>query len=185
MMQSDGQLSWFSVLPSSQVSLPETLPLPHAGSVQLASQPSMFLVLQKPPGQSAVVVHVSPSFAPPEQVSGVSHVSCGGVTVPLPQSVQKPVQPSPSLALPSSHSSPASINSCPQGLMVVVVVLVTVVVVVVLPEGQASPSARGTQTYVSLSLSFRVFSVPASLFFFICAAGFTVPLPFFAPFLVS
>src|SRR5262245_47098098 len=116
MMQFDGQLSKLLVLPSSQVSSPDTLPFPHAGSVQLASQPSMFLVEQKPPpGQSSSLVQVLPLFPPPVHVSGVSH-SSGAVTMPLPHSVQFLVQPSPSFALPSSHSSVPSIWPLPQRL---------------------------------------------------------------------
>src|SRR5258705_13353865 len=75
-MQSEGQLSMSSVLPSSQVSAPDTLLLPHAGSVQLASQPTMFLVAQNPVlagGQSALDAHGFPLLVPPEQRAGVSH----------------------------------------------------------------------------------------------------------------
>src|SRR5262245_65108156 len=203
-MQSDGQLSKLLALPSSQVSLPDTLPFPHAGTVQFASQPSMFLVEQKPCdtpvhsspwGQSSLApqmdpdteqvplleqpvfalqvppephcassvqkmpgvgpptharlksvwVQLCPARGPPVHVSGVSH-SSGGVTTPLPHNVQFVVQPSPSFALPSSHSSDPSITPLPQRLIVVLVVdvLVTVVeVVVVDAEGQVSPSGRG------------------------------------------
>src|SRR5688572_20640388 len=85
-MQSDGQKSPSSVLPSSQVSGATMSPLPQPLTLQLLSQPSPFAVL--------------PS----------SH-SSSGVTVPFPQSVQKFEQPSVGSVLPSSHSSLPSCTS--------------------------------------------------------------------------
>src|SRR6187402_2341286 len=115
MMQSDGQLSKSLVLPSSHVSEPDTLPLPHAGNVQLASQPGMLLVEQKQPTpgvaqQSESWLHGMPWFAS-LQVLAVWH-SSGATTLPtapgLPHEVQVLVQPFPSFASPSSHCSPGS-----------------------------------------------------------------------------
>src|SRR5262245_19781225 len=75
MMQSGGHESLSLVLPSSQLSLPPWMPLPHALGWQLESQPS--------PSTRLLSSQVS-----------------GAVVVPLPQMVQALVQPSRSFALP-------------------------------------------------------------------------------------
>src|SRR6185369_5118271 len=75
MMQSAGQLSRSLLLPSSQVSVPETLPLPHDGIVQLASQPGVLCVTQKPraplqtpPPQVELLAQMAPGVGPPVHV---------------------------------------------------------------------------------------------------------------------
>jgi hypothetical protein len=69
--------------------------------------------------------------------------------------------------------------------VVLVIVVDTNVVVVVEPDGQASPTGRGTHTNVKRSLSLRFLSTPAGWFFFTCAESFTVPLPSSTPSPVS
>src|SRR5687768_4301489 len=168
-MQSAGQKSPSSVLPSSQVSSPTISPLPQPVVRQLASQPSPLT-----------------RFAS-SQVSGA-------VVVPSPQMVQSFVQPSVGSTLPSSHSSGPSITPSPQtnsGTVVLVVVVTTVVVVVsamvvdVVGAGQLCPAGSGRQRTFTTSLSFRAFR-PSALFFLTNALSVMPASPGTgAPFFVS
>src|SRR5579883_3200987 len=169
--------------PSSHCSPASRMPLPQVGSVQLASQPSLFTWLPSShcsPGSTMplpqrVTVQLLSQPSPFTWLPS-SHCSPGSTT-PLPQagSVQLASQPSPFTWLPSSHCSPGSRMPLPQPVNVQL--LSQPSPFAWLPSSHCSPGSRmplpqpvNVQLWSQPSPSIRL---PSSH----CSPGSTMPLP--------